>query len=83
MSPALSAGAIGLPAHQRMLDVAGNNLANVNTPVFKASKGNVAALFAQTLIQASGPTANTAGTDPQPTGSGVGIASISRDSPQI
>ena len=31
MSFALSAGVTGLQAHQKMLDVAGNNLANVNT----------------------------------------------------
>ncbi|MFC1652349.1 flagellar hook protein FlgE [Planctomycetota bacterium] len=82
MSTALSSGVSGLQAHQRMLDVAGNNLANVNTTAFKASKVNFAELFAQTLIQASGPTSITGGTNPQQTGSGVGIASIARDSTQ-
>ena len=31
MTYALSSGVTGLQAHQTMLDVAGNNLANVNT----------------------------------------------------
>jgi len=38
MSFALSAGVTGLQAHQKMIDVAGNNLANVNTTAFKASR---------------------------------------------
>ncbi len=38
MSFALSAGVTGLQAHQQMLDVAGNNLANVNTTAFKSSR---------------------------------------------
>ncbi|MHC4950233.1 MAG: flagellar basal body protein [Planctomycetota bacterium] len=37
MGSALSAGVSGLKAHQAMLDVAGNNLANVNTTGFKGS----------------------------------------------
>jgi len=41
MSFALSAGVTGLQAHQKMIDVAGNNLANVNTTAFKASRINL------------------------------------------
>jgi flagellar hook protein FlgE len=37
MSSALSAAVSGLKAHQTMLDVAGNNLANVNTVGYKSS----------------------------------------------
>jgi len=38
MSFALSSGVTGVQAHQTMLDVAGNNLANINTTGFKASR---------------------------------------------
>ena len=38
MSIALSSGVTGLQAHQKMLDIAGNNLANVNTVAFKNNR---------------------------------------------
>ncbi len=82
MSTALSAGVSGLQAHQSMLDVAGNNLANVNTTAFKASQVGFSELFSQTLAHASSPQANSGGTNPKQIGSGVGIASISRDMTQ-
>ena len=56
MSYALSSGVTGLQAHQEMLDVAGNNLANVNTTAFKASRVGFAELLSQTIEQASQPT---------------------------
>ena len=76
MSYALSSGVTGLQAHQQMLDVAGNNLANVNTTAFKASRIGFAELLSQTLAQASQPTDRVGGTNPQQMGSGVGVASI-------
>ena len=74
MSYALSSGVTGLQAHQEMLDVAGNNLANVNTTAFKASRVGFAELLSQTLEQASQPTDRVGGTNPQQMGSGVGVA---------
>ncbi len=76
MGSALSAGVSGLKAHQAMLDVAGNNLANVNTIGFKSSSVTFAELLSQTLKRASGPSSNLGGVNPQQMGSGVGIASI-------
>ncbi|MCU0914478.1 MAG: flagellar hook-basal body complex protein [Planctomycetes bacterium] len=76
MSYALSSGVTGLQAHQEMLDVAGNNLANVNTTAFKASRVGFAELLSQTLEQAAQPTSAMGGTNPQQMGSGVGVASI-------
>ncbi len=49
MSFALSAGVTGLQAHQKMLDVAGNNLANVNTTAFKSSRITFSALLSETV----------------------------------
>jgi len=77
MSFALTAGVTGLQAHQKMLDVAGNNLANVNTTAFKASRIVFSELLSETIKKASQPTANVGGTNPQQMGSGVGVAGIS------
>ncbi len=76
MSYALSSGVTGLQANQEMLDVAGNNLANVNTTGFKASRVDFAELLSQTLKEASEPTDRVGGTNPQQMGSGVGVATI-------
>ena len=77
MSYALSAGVSGLQAHQTMLDVAGNNLANVNTTAFKSSRVGFAELLGQTLQPGTRPTDQIGGTNPQKIGSGVGVSSIS------
>ncbi|MBN2271156.1 MAG: flagellar hook-basal body complex protein [Sedimentisphaerales bacterium] len=77
MSFALSAGVTGLQAHQQMLDVAGNNLANVNTTGFKASRITFSELLSQTIKKASQPTSTVGGTNPQQIGSGVGVSGIS------
>ncbi len=79
MSYALSSGVTGLQAHQTMLDVAGNNLANVNTTAFKGSRVNFAELLGETMQQASQPTDSIGGTNPQQMGSGVGISGISQN----
>jgi flagellar hook protein FlgE len=82
MSFALSAGVTGLQAHQKMLDVAGNNLANVNSTAFKASRITFSELLSETIKKASQPTANVGGTNPQQMGSGVGVSGISPDMSQ-
>ena len=82
MSFALSAGVTGLQAHQKMLDVTGNNLANVNTVGFKGSRIIFSELLSQILKKASQPTATVGGTNPQQIGSGVGIAGINPDMSQ-
>ena len=82
MSFALSSGVTGLQAHQKMLDVTGNNLANVNTVGFKGSRIIFSELLSQILKKASQPTATIGGTNPQQIGSGVGVAGISPDMSQ-
>jgi flagellar hook protein FlgE len=76
MSFALAAGVTGLQAHQKMLDVAGNNLANVNTTAFKASSITFSELLSETIKKASQPTSTVGGTNPQQMGTGVGVAGI-------
>ena len=82
MTFALSAGVTGLQAHQKMLDVAGNNLANINTTAFKASSVTFSELLSETIKKASQPTSNIGGTNPLQIGSGVGIAGVSRNMSQ-
>ena len=83
MSFALSAGVTGLQAHQKMLDIAGNNLANVNTTAFKAKRIVFSELLSETIKKASAPTTTgIGGTNPQQMGSGVGIAGITPDMAQ-
>jgi flagellar hook protein FlgE len=78
MGTALMSGVSGLKAHQRMLDVAGNNLANVNTLGFKSSRVTFSELLSETLREASQPTGTTGGTNPVQIGSGAGLASVDR-----
>jgi len=82
MSVALSAGVTGLQAHQKMLDVAGNNLSNVNTTAYKSSNINFSELLSQTIVNASAPTSTVGGTNPQQMGTGVGVSSIVRNTTQ-
>jgi len=82
MSYALSSGVAGMQAHQTMLDVAGNNLSNVNTTGFKASRTNFSELLSQTLSEASQPTQNVGGTNPVQMGSGVNVSSITANMTQ-
>ncbi len=79
MSDALLSGVSGLLAHQTMLDVAGNNLANVNTTAFKASRVSFGELLSETMREASQPTAQAGGTNPVQVGSGVLVARVDRD----
>ena len=74
MLRSMFAGVSGLRSHQLMMDVVGNNIANVNTVGYKSST----VLFQDTLSQmvrgASGGTGEaTAGVDPQQVGLGVRV----------
>jgi len=70
------AGVSGLRSHQLKMDVIGNNIANVNTTGFKASRVTFQEMYSQTLRGASAPTASTGGTNPMQVGLGVSTASI-------
>ncbi len=82
MSSALLAGVSGLRAQQQMIDVTGNNLANLNTMSFKSSRITFADLLSETLKEASQPGTNLGGTNPQQVGHGVRVASIDRNMSQ-
>jgi len=82
MTYALSSGVTGLQANQKMLDIAGNNLANLNTTAFKASRITFEELLSQTVKQGSQPTERIGGTSPEQIGSGVGVAAITPNTGQ-
>lgn len=78
MGNSLLTGVSGLIAHQRLLEVVGNNLANINTTGFKSQR----TLFSDLLYQTIRPAANASsgdvgGTNPNQIGSGVKVAQIS------
>ncbi len=54
MLRSLFSGISGLRAHQTMLDVTGNNIANVNTTGFKSSQAQFQDTLSQVLTNAGG-----------------------------
>jgi len=76
MMRSLFAGISGLRNHQTRMDVIGNNIANVNTVGFKASRVNFQDMLSQTIQGASSGQGNLGGTNPQQVGLGMALASI-------
>ena len=66
----------GLKGHQTMLDVIGNNIANVNTAGFKSSRVLFKDLYYQTLSASSDPSDTTGGTSAKQIGYGSSVSSI-------
>jgi flagellar hook protein FlgE len=82
MLRSMFSGVSGLRAHQTMMDVVGNNIANVNTTGYKSSS----VVFADTLSQltkaAGAPTNASGGTNPSQVGLGVRVDAISQNMTQ-
>ncbi|MBE3590235.1 MAG: flagellar hook protein FlgE [Firmicutes bacterium] len=76
MMRALFSGVSGLQNHQLRMDVVANNIANVNTIGFKASRALFTEAMNQALRGASAPQQNRGGTNPAQVGLGVALASI-------
>ncbi|WP_150308020.1 flagellar hook protein FlgE [Planctomonas psychrotolerans] len=76
MLRSLYSGISGLRSHQTMLDVTGNNIANVNTAGFKASATQFQDTLSQMTQGAGGPQAGVGGTNPAQIGLGVQVAGI-------
>jgi len=66
----------GLRSHQTMMDVVGNNIANVNTTGYKSNSVVFEDLLSQTLRGAGAPTSSVGGTNPAQVGLGVRAAGI-------
>ncbi|MGW6132123.1 flagellar hook protein FlgE [Cellulomonas sp. NPDC055163] len=76
MLRSLYSGISGLRSHQTMLDVTGNNIANVNTTGFKASQVQFQDTLSQVVQNAGGAQAGNGGTNPAQVGLGVKVAGI-------
>ena len=76
MLRSLMTGVTGVRAHQTMLDVVGNNVANVNTTGFKKSMTVFQDLLYQTSRGATAPGDNRGGINPLQIGLGVSVAGV-------
>jgi flagellar hook protein FlgE len=78
MANALLIGVSGLESHQKMLDVIGNNLANLNSTAYKAQRVEFSDLLYENLSAAtSGSPGVLGGINPSQIGSGTQIAQVS------
>jgi flagellar hook protein FlgE len=76
MMSGMYAAISGLDAHQTMLDVTANNLANVDTVGYKAQSTVFADQLSQLVAAGTGPNGYSAGTNPLQIGLGVQVGSI-------
>jgi len=76
MLRSLYSGISGLNAHQRMIDVTGNNIANVNTTGYKSSQVQFNDTMSQMLGAGGSPQNGMAGTNPAQVGLGVRVGGI-------
>lgn len=72
----LFSGVSGLRNHQVMMDVIGNNIANINTIGYKAGRVTFSEMYAQTLRGGMQPSATTGGTNPIQVGLGMSVNSV-------
>jgi flagellar hook protein FlgE len=83
MSSSIYTSVSGIQAAQEMLDVVGNNLANLNTTGFKSESASFADLVYQTLAQATGGAVNSVGgTNPTQIGLGTFLAGTNTNEQQ-
>ena len=75
MMRSMFSGVSGLKGHQTRMDVVGNNIANVNTTGFKASRVTFADMISQNLSGAASPNGNIGGVNPKQVGLGMSVAS--------
>ena len=75
MMRSMFSGVSGLKGHQTRMDVVGNNIANVNTTGFKASRVTFADMISQNLSGAAGPNGTLGGVNPKQVGLGMSVAS--------
>ncbi|NOX18057.1 MAG: flagellar hook protein FlgE [Chlorobi bacterium] len=75
----LFSGVSGLRNHQSMMDVIGNNIANVNTIGYKGSRVTFSDTFNQFIRFGSNPTTNSGGTNTFQIGLGMKMNSVDRN----
>jgi flagellar hook protein FlgE len=72
----MSAAISGLNAHQTLLDVAANNLANVDTVGYKRQRAEFSDELAETITAGGPANGYSAGTNPVQIGSGARVSSV-------
>lgn len=81
MPNTLLTGVSGLSTHQRMIDVVGHNLANLNTAGYKSRRASFADVFYETIRNGSGGVSGggvgtVGGSNPAQLGNGSKLASV-------
>ena len=76
MMRSMFSGVSGLRSHQTMMDVVGNNVANVNTPGYKASQVTFQETLSQTVRGAAPGSGVVGGTNPIQIGPGTQVATV-------
>lgn len=76
MMRSMFSGVSGLRSHQTMMDVVGNNVANVNTPGYKASQATFQETLTQTVRGAAPGSGVIGGTNPIQIGLGTQVATV-------
>jgi flagellar hook protein FlgE len=79
MLRSLFSSVAGLRAHQTMMDITANNIANINTVGFKGSRATFAETLAQTIRGGGLPSAASGGTNPMQIGLGVRVSGTDAD----
>jgi len=82
MMPGMYSAISGLEAHQQMLNVTANNLANVDTIGYKAQRTTFDSELSMLISGGSGQTASNGGTNPEQVGLGVQVGSIDNNMSQ-
>lgn len=76
MMPGMYSAISGLEAHQQMLNVTANNLANVDTIGYKAQRTTFESELSMLISGGSSQTASNGGTNPEQVGLGAEVGSI-------
>ncbi|WP_432535484.1 flagellar hook protein FlgE [Kineococcus arenarius] len=79
MLRSMFSGVSGLRSHQTMMDVVGNNIANVNTTAYKSSSVAFADTMSQLTQAAGAPQGGVGGTNPSQVGLGVRVNAIQQN----
>ncbi len=79
MFSSLTTGISGLVNFQEQMDVIGNNIANVDTPGYKAQRTELADAFSDTLQVATAATGSTSGSTTIQIGTGVTTTAVTSD----
>ncbi|BAL01159.1 flagellar hook protein FlgE [Oscillibacter valericigenes Sjm18-20] len=79
MTGAMYAAISGMKAHMQKLNVIGNNIANINTPAFKASQTTFKESIYTTITSGSNGSSSAGGINPSQLGYGCNVGTIAMD----